>query len=186
MGAVYACVESLLMKRRVHGFVLFSVMLIIAIIALFSLMLLQTDTENLHLARMNAVAGMEQMKAKKVVQALLIGGVGDAAPCDSLGLPSNALLHASDAWWAMHACKINDHAFFVRDSARVSASDIITTPTGWVAAQYYFLTLRYSLANADPLFMQALIAEPSSVKVLQPKGRVVVAAGMQQLACVSD
>lgn len=184
MGEVYACVESLFMTRRARGFVLLSVMLVIVIITLFSLMLLQTNTESLHLARMSAATGLEKMKAKRAAQALFASGVGDAAHCDSAGLPSNALLHASDTWWAMHACKIDAAALFVSDSVRVSASDIIATPAGWVAVQYYYLTLRYQLANAEPVFMQALIAEPSSVKAA--KGGRVVAAGIQQLAALSD
>jgi hypothetical protein len=186
MGEVYACVESLLMKRRSRGFVLFSVMLIIMIITLFSVMLLQTDAATSRLARMSAVVGVGSMKAKALVQALMTNGVGDAVHCDSAGLAPNALLHASDAWWAMHGCAIGPHALFVRESPRVSALSIIATPAGWVAAQYYYLTLRYPLLDAEPILMQALIAEPSSVKVPNPQGRVIAAPGIQQLACLTE
>lgn len=174
------------MINKQRGFVLFSVMLIVTMIALFSLMLLQADTENSRLTRMGVQRSVEQMKARAWLQAAIINYVGEGVACDSETLSPDALLHVDDGWWQAHACNTASNAWLVREAPLVSSHSVIATSAGWVAAQYRHFTLRYQTMGMPPLLMQALVAEPSTVSVTDITGKTVVQAGIQQLECLSD
>ena len=169
------------MKNNQRGFVLFSVMLIITMIVLFSLMLLQSDTENSRLTRISTQISIETIKARTWFQA-----ISDYSGCDVQALSPDALLHADEHWWQTQACHTKDNAWLVSEPPVVSQSSIIATQIGWVAAQYRRVTLRYQTANMPAILMQALVAEPSTVKVAGVTGKTRVEPGTQQLACLSD
>lgn len=169
------------MKNNKLGFVLFSVMLIITMIALFSLMLLQADTENSRLTRISTQVSIETVKARAWFQA-----ASDDSGCDIQALSPDALVHADDHWWQTHACHTEGNVWLVGELPVVSQNSIMATQTGWVAAQYRHLTLRFQTENMPPVLMQALVAEPSTVKVADAVGKTVVEPGIQQLACLSD
>lgn len=174
------------MNQQSQGFVLFAVMVVIMIIALFSAMLLRADMVNSRWARVGMTHDLNTLKAKAWLAANVESNPGQGQSCVVSGVSPEALLHQSNAWWQAHACTTPDGMMVLREPPVVSDTAVIPLPACTVAAAYWHITLRFAPLGAPPLVLQALVAGPTNACLPQAAGKVVVTPGTQELAVLND
>lgn len=180
MACVFSGMDECLMKYKNRGFVLFSVLLLIAILSL--LISAVNDIENtglLFLAQKSKLFSLQQ-SAVKWMQSLPSTEVFFF--CDHMALSTHQVILLDESWWQAHACSalFNQAQFYyLREAPYVSTRVAIQKEEGLYFAAYSRVIVRASASNGPPVYMQAWLISASTKRVEKTDGVTIRSAGIE-------